>query len=439
MSGHLIGTRIREARRKLGLTQRHVAASAGLSASYLNLIEHNRRGIAGMRLQALARVLNIAPASLTEGPERALLSELQTVATNSAADYGAVDAFVAQFPIWAGALAAISRQNRDLREALGVLTDRLNHDPFLAETLHAVLSNVTAIRSTAGILSTVDDIAPDRQRRFVRIIHDESRRLSDAATALSAYLDRASESKAAAATPEEALDRFMERHDFAFDALDRGQSTLEALNDAPELDSAAAKTLASRILNLYATDAQALPLEPFLEAAKACAYDPFTLQLQFGATALQIFRRLAGLRRNGIDAPRFGLLIVNAAGQALWRKPLPEFVLPRHGSACTLWPLFQAFSQPNRPSLSVLDMPDGAEIYALSIAEPVAAATLSATPDYQAAMLLVPAESQPALKPWLPQPSARRAVGTACAICPRHSCTARSGAAFLAQTASPKP
>ena len=40
------GSRIRERRLALGLRQADVALRAGISGSYLNLIEHNRRRIA---------------------------------------------------------------------------------------------------------------------------------------------------------------------------------------------------------------------------------------------------------------------------------------------------------------------------------------------------------------------------------------------------------
>ena len=46
----LTGGRIRERRIALGLRQAELAPRAGISASYLNLIEHNRRRIGGKRM-----------------------------------------------------------------------------------------------------------------------------------------------------------------------------------------------------------------------------------------------------------------------------------------------------------------------------------------------------------------------------------------------------
>lgn len=434
MARQLVGTRIREARLKLGLTQRQLAALSGLSASYLNLIEHNKRRIAGARLQALARALHIPAATLNDGPDSALLAELRAIAsTQGSIDLARIEPFVAQYGDWAHGIAALSRQNHDLREAITVLSDRLGHDPFLAETLHGVLSGITAIRAAAGILSTVDDIAPDQQRRFVRSIHQESHRLSDAATALSRYLDRASEGAAAAATPEEAADRFMLRHSYRFDTLDAGGDVASVLAEAPELDSPAARHLAQDLLACYASDAAALPLKDFSELAAGCAYNPHALHLHFGGSQIRIFRRLAALRRSGLDAPRFGLLVVNAAGQPIWRRPLERFALPRHGAACALWPIFQAFNHPDRSAVTALSLADGTGMTALSLAEQMGPAPVGQSPHYQAAMLLIPDESLKDLGTWLPAPKTSAAVGTACTVCPRSDCAARSRAAYLGE------
>ena len=58
MAKSLAGTRIRERRRMLGMRQGALAKAAGISASYLNLIEHNRRNAAGRVLLALAEALD---------------------------------------------------------------------------------------------------------------------------------------------------------------------------------------------------------------------------------------------------------------------------------------------------------------------------------------------------------------------------------------------
>ena len=55
----ILGTRIRERRRSIGITQVELARRIGISASYLNLIERNKRGIAGPLLRRAAEALDL--------------------------------------------------------------------------------------------------------------------------------------------------------------------------------------------------------------------------------------------------------------------------------------------------------------------------------------------------------------------------------------------
>jgi transcriptional regulator with XRE-family HTH domain len=57
----LTGTRIRERRLARGLRQAELARSVGVSASYLNLIEHNRRRVGDELLNRFARALGVQP------------------------------------------------------------------------------------------------------------------------------------------------------------------------------------------------------------------------------------------------------------------------------------------------------------------------------------------------------------------------------------------
>ena len=68
---------------------------------------------------------------------------------------------------------------QELEATVEGLSDRLTHDPFLSESLHAMLSSVTAIQATSGILAQTQELEPLQQRRFQANIYDESARLSD--------------------------------------------------------------------------------------------------------------------------------------------------------------------------------------------------------------------------------------------------------------------
>jgi transcriptional regulator with XRE-family HTH domain len=73
----LTGSRIRERRLIIGMKQADLARHAGVSASYLNLIEHNRRRIGGKLLLDIAAILDVEASVLSEGAETALLATLR--------------------------------------------------------------------------------------------------------------------------------------------------------------------------------------------------------------------------------------------------------------------------------------------------------------------------------------------------------------------------
>ena len=429
MAHSLTGTRIRELRRRTGHSQTALAAAAGISTSYLNLIEHNKRGIAGRVLQAIARELNVSPADLSEEADAVLLESLLHAADalpDFNADTAALTELVGRFPGWASMVADLFRRTRDQATEIEVLRDRLTHDPFLADSLHQMLSNITAIRSTASILTSVDDIGTEQQGRFQSAIHQESRRLSDAAQALVEYFDRSADAGIQAATPEEELENFLTANTHHFPDLDRAAS-LESDIDrivarAPDLQTSAAKTLGATYLRTYWRDAQTMPLDDFTAAALRLAWNPAALAATFGTDLHAVFRRLASLRREGITAPAMGLLMINAAGQPLLRRPIDGFPMPRHNTTCPLWPVYQSLSQPGRPLQELITLPDGKSFVSFAIAQPTGPIAFDRPTPHVGAMLLVAAEDATLHMPWLGDMQAQE-VGTNCRISPCGGCS----------------
>ncbi|HEU0221181.1 MAG TPA: short-chain fatty acyl-CoA regulator family protein, partial [Paracoccaceae bacterium] len=296
-------------------------------------------------------------------------------------------------------------------------------------------TNVTAIHSTTEILAEAAEIPPDQQSRFLGILRQEGGRLAEVAQGLAAYFDRAGSDPAGAATPEEELDHFLEAHDHHFPSLDEAPgdaSRLAPLLEHPLLTSSQARILAQTHLARYAADAEALPLQPFHKAARALAFDPLRLAARFGAPPFRAFRRLATLRRPGLDAPPMACLQVNAAGHVEMRRPLPGIPLPRHGTACPLWPIFEALSRPDQPLARLCRLPDDSEILALALAQPAEQPAFGQPPRYRAATLLVPV-IQARAAGLLPrgQNESPHPVGPGCRICPRPDCAARAEASVL--------
>ena len=190
----LIGSRIRERRIQKEIRQTDLAKLVGISAAYLNLIEHNRRRIGGKLLLDIAEVLQVEPSLLSEGAEAALLSALQKASADQPdidVEDDRLEEFAGRFPGWAQLMTRQSGEIENLKNAVEILNDRLSHDPFLAAALHEVISTVSSIQSSASILVESDDIEKEWRDRFHRNIFEDSGRLADTSESLVGYLDPA--------------------------------------------------------------------------------------------------------------------------------------------------------------------------------------------------------------------------------------------------------
>ena len=225
----LTGARIRARRTERGLTQAGLARAAGISPSYLNLIEHDRRRIGGRVLAEIARALDLSPGALAEGAGHAVLRGLGRAAERGltagdgptqgqGAPGGApaappperdrLERFAADYPGWAALLAASEARIGALERQVIAMGERMAHDPVLSASVHDILSAVTSIRATAAIL-VEDDLATEWRDRFHRNVHEDSRRLAERASALAAYLSAGDASARDAASPQEEAESWL--------------------------------------------------------------------------------------------------------------------------------------------------------------------------------------------------------------------------------------
>ena len=416
----------------MGLRQSDLAKAAGISASYLNLIEHNKRRIGGKLLLDLARALEVEPARLSEGMDASLSDMVQAAARAQPAHPGPpaeldrMDEFAGRFPGWTGVVAAQQKRIADLEAAVEGLQDRLAHDPVLAGSMHEVLSTVSAVRATSDILVREPDLEASWRARFHRNLHEEAERLSVSATALLQYFERGEAQTGLMTTPQERVEAAFDAagHHFAQLEAGGGRAIGAVVSGMVGLD-AAAIALAERWLQRYVEDAARLPLEPFLEVAAAADFDPGALLSLAGGDVALVLRRLASLPEGGAAAvPGFGLAICDGAGALVFRRRIPAFSIPRYGAGCALWPLYSALTRPMVPELALLEQPDGSRFRAWAVAHPVGAAGFGTQPVMHATMLLRAAGDTT-------DDPAMREVGPGCELCPRAGCSARRAEATI--------
>lgn len=420
----LTGTKLRDRRLAAGLRQAEVALRAGISPSYLNLIEHNRRKVTPEVMERLADALQIDRAALAEGHEAALIEDLRAAAArggveaDTGAEVGRVEDFVDRFPGWARLLADLDARGLALERAVAALNDRMTHDPHLSQSLHELLSSLSAVRATAAILAETPDLEPDWAARFHRNLHQDSERLAAGAEALVSFLDagQGTEEQGIAA-PQEEVEDWLKGRGWALSDVELAGG-VEA--EIAALASTAARSLARAHVRQAAADAALLPEAELTSALRETGPDPLALADRFGCSPLVAMRRLTG-----VQGSTAGLVICDGSGTLTFRKPATGFPLPRFGSACPLWPLYAALARPMQPVEARVEIAGQSDRRHRVIAwgEVRHPQGLRGPELREAAMLILPdAGAGPVTR-----------IGSSCRVCARGDCPARREPSILSE------
>lgn len=428
----LAGSRIRERRLVAKVRQAELAERVGISASYLNLIEHNRRRIGGKLLNDIAKALGVEASLLSEGAEAALLATLREAAADAqtvAPEVARSDEFAGRFPGFAALVAEQHQRLRSLEHTAATLTDRLTHDPHLATSVHEMLSMVTAIRSTAGILADTKELEPEWRNRFHRNLNEDSQRLAEGAEQLVSYLDDAGDARAGMTLPLEEVEAMLQAHGFQFDAL--GEASFETLQafvqNQPLLTTEAARDMALTVVRQLRADARVLPKERLARMLGGGVVAPMEIAQDSGATLGAVLRRLAAVSDSLLARP-MGLVMCDASGTLMLRKPVAGFAIPRFSGACPKWPLFQALSRPMQALRQRLTMTgrEAQDFDCYAVSEAVGQMQVNVAPLYHAYMLIIPEDVSD---------GSGANVGSTCRVCPLEQCDGRREPSLLAARA----
>ncbi|WP_366554869.1 helix-turn-helix domain-containing protein [Aquibaculum sediminis] len=421
MGRDVTGFKIRTLRREQGLAQGELARRSGISPSYLNLIERNKRSVAGALLDRIADGLGVPRAALDGVAERRAIDTLQEIPADPALLSGgempgSADELVGQQPGWARLLIRLYQAYQDRNQAVLALADRMNRDPFLGDSVHRILTQVTSIRAAAEILELDEPLSPADRQRFLAIVSSDSQRLSQSAQALADFFDSA-QVRVRSATPMEHVDAFILEKDNHFPELEEiatsvirqmapGESPAETLRrlhpalgssetgtgvrdamrpadsqllhevrafvrhlggdaiaalvqEARVLETEEARALATSALESYLAAAIVMPYDAFLEAAEAERYDLDLLMRRFHVSYEQAAHRLATLRRPDAPGVRFAFMRSDPSGYVTKRLPLNRLPLPRYGTACPLWVVYSAFQTPGMTVRNFGELPSG--------------------------------------------------------------------------------
>lgn len=354
----MAGARIQSYRKQNKLSQAELAKRVGISASYLNLIEHNKRTIAGKLLSNIASQLGLQPEQLSRGITTDMIERLQQAArrfasqnTSQPAELQQIEQFVTHYPGWAQLLDTQIKAYEAGERLNELLSDRMSHDPVLAESLHIMLSNITAIRSTSELLAVQGDMSDEERTKFTHNIFIESKRLSTTAEKLLMHFD----SKISVNEPT--------------------NETAETLiaTTSPDLDSKALNLQESLPASILKNDSshhirEIITPQNLISTMKHHHCDPFAIATYFKLSPRLTFYRLSELEANE-HLPAFGLLEIDNASGVLYRKEIGALRLPSRSGACPRWPIYRALSSPGYPVMMRMQINSGEYVNAFAISE----------------------------------------------------------------------
>ena len=453
----ILGARIRKRRRELKMTQVELAHRIGISSSYLNLIEHNKRRIAGKLLNQIADALDLELEDLDGAVERRLLSTLDEIAhmpeiDNIGVEFNRTGELIGRYPGWARAIAALARSEREATEIARALADRLTHDTFLGDSVHQILSGITSVRSSGEILVDYPELDSDQRSQFNRIIYEECQNLTNVSEALATYFDKADTTERAL-TPQDEVEAFFETRENRFEEIEQVADTIllnsidstpssryqkafkvaekefvglidEIISGHPGLETEIAQSRARDALLQYAVGALQIPMKVLLARVEEHKFDVESLAETFSTGVESVCHRLTALPRVP-KMPRFGYYLANAAGTIISMRNLPGLVSPRYASACPLWVLYRAQQSPETILRQRALFPSGSQFVFLARARH-RGATGFGQPRHYVTDMLAMSEEDAANTVYAPADNVPvEHIGSTCRSCPRQHCPHR--------------
>lgn len=371
-----IGGRIQRLRRQKKLAQADLAQVLGISPSYLNLIEHNRRRITVPLLLKVASFFGVEAGELAESEEPRLAGDLMELFGD--------DLF-----------ADSDLTNQDIR-------DLSTSNPAVGRAVIRLFDKYRALRTAGGTSVPTAEagyhVATDAVSDFLQERANYFPALEDAAERARQDIDQASDSfepglkaylfnvfglqwKVASLPGGVARRLDAARGEIVTADVLPSESGVFAvaqqlgfLSAGPEIDRliaestlpADAPAIARNALAAYYAAALMMPYEPFIRACKETRYDIERIARRFKASFEQVCHRMTTLQRPGLAGIPLHLVRTDIAGNISKRFSLSGIHIPRHSGACPRWNVYAAFLHPEQINVQISQMPEGQRYFCIA-------------------------------------------------------------------------
>lgn len=394
-----IGAKIRRLRRARGQTQAALAQALGVSSSYLNLIEHNRRKITVALLLRLSEVFGVEIRELAEDAEGRLVAALMEALGDDLfeeADVTNTDVreMVTASPATGRAMLHLFDAYRKARDDLRGLAEQFDGEDDDAFDLGPRAPD----ERVGDFIQERRNHFPDLEEEAARLVADINRDRADEGAgvagigfgALADYLKRAFGARVMLLPPVPGPRGPVEIRT----RFDAENGTVELSNHLPvptakfQLARALGVHVAEPVIAMllkeggiadppaaeigraalgnYLAAAILMPYSRLLASAAGQRHDIELLQTHYGASFEQVCHRLTTLNRPGETGVPFHMVRVDPAGRISKRISLSGLHLPRHGRAEPDSIACQAFQTPGMVRTQITRLADGRTFFSVA-------------------------------------------------------------------------
>ena len=434
-----IGGRIKRLRRAKAVSQAALADALGISASYLNLIEHNRRRVTVPLLFKAASYFGVEPGELAESEEPRLAGDLMELFGDDV--FAECDVTNQDIRDLATANPAVGRAVLRLYDRyralaaggpapLAVAGDHPVATDAVSDLLQANANHFAVLEAAAERIRADIDAASDSFEHGLKTYLHNVFGLHWRPVALPPGMTRRVDAGRGEILTADTLTAETAAFTVAqhLGRLGAGETVERLIGEAglPE----EAEPVARNALTAYFAAALMMPYAPFLAACRETRYDVERIARRFRASFEQVCHRMTTLQRPGSNGVPLHLVRTDIAGNISKRFSLSGIHIPRHSGACPRWNVYGAFLHPERINVQISQMPDGSRYFCIAKAvtkgatrhnEPRRHLSIGLGCHVAYAGELVYSDGVDVSNPELAVP-----IGVGCRICPQAGCAQRA-------------
>ena len=383
-----LGGSVRKLRRQRNLSQQKLAEILGISVSYLNLIENNRRNLTGKLLLNIAKEFNIQLSDIEGENDTVLLSDLMEVLSDNIFESNYL-------------------KNHDVQDLVSSQPEIARAIIRLYDVYKTGLSNLRSISDSEGdnminLEGDINNISAEIISDFIQKNSNYFPSLENLATniiknlekfnninlyvCLTEYLLSIHDIRVANIPPEikhETIryydpvaktlvisDRLPQASRTFLIAQQMGllfaDDEINKILDNNNIEDSEVRKLGRLALSNYFAGALIMPYEIFLEQAEFTRYDIEVLENRFQVSFEQVCHRLTTLQRPGSRAIPFHMMRVDIAGNISKRFSASGIAISRYSGACPRLNIYSAFTTPDRIKVQISVMPNGEKYFCIA-------------------------------------------------------------------------